>query len=259
MHGKMCVESSNILIVRWFESAIGEGSTFCVSILAHAVPVPESPPTRMQPLKCAVVDKSMTYARHLCAVLENLGYRAKVLSSVAEATDVDCLFMDARLPMEHIEYGHGVKKKIVVLSCYPAQQMSVPTGYYSLSKPLRESKLKQVLEQIKTHSIASTNNTIHSEEIGDKWNHLSIMLAEDNVMNQQIVTKMLAKITSTPITVVDNGKLAVEQVRRKHFDLILMDMMVRSNGSYDNQSRCLKWVELKQQKLFERNLERSLS
>lgn len=51
----------------------------------------------------------------------------------------------------------------------------------------------------------------------------SILLVEDNKINQKIVVLMLARFGLTPI-VVDSGLEAVEQVDQKHFDLILMDL-----------------------------------
>lgn len=52
---------------------------------------------------------------------------------------------------------------------------------------------------------------------------LQILLAEDNDMNQMIAKAALAKF-SHQITVVDNGRAAVEAVRRDDFDLVLMDI-----------------------------------
>jgi CheY-like chemotaxis protein len=52
-----------------------------------------------------------------------------------------------------------------------------------------------------------------------------ILLAEDNLMNQQLLQRMLAK-TGARVTIADNGEIAVQLVLSKKFDLILMDMQM---------------------------------
>jgi CheY-like chemotaxis protein len=49
-----------------------------------------------------------------------------------------------------------------------------------------------------------------------------VLLAEDNLVNQQIALAML-KGLNLDIQVVDNGQLAVAAVGRERFDLVLMD------------------------------------
>lgn len=55
---------------------------------------------------------------------------------------------------------------------------------------------------------------------------LSILLAEDNIVNQKIATRILEKFGHR-CEIVSNGKLAVEAFQNKRFDLILMDVQVR--------------------------------
>ncbi|MFV3408935.1 response regulator [Bdellovibrio bacteriovorus] len=51
---------------------------------------------------------------------------------------------------------------------------------------------------------------------------LNILVAEDNTVNQLIVRGMLVKLGHN-ITMVENGKLAVEKLQTSEIDLILMD------------------------------------
>ncbi|TAG10815.1 MAG: response regulator [Sphingobacteriia bacterium] len=62
-------------------------------------------------------------------------------------------------------------------------------------------------------------NTIASSEL----KHLSILVAEDNGMNQLLATKMFKKIGYT-IEIANNGKEAVEMVGKKKYDLVFMDI-----------------------------------
>ena len=54
---------------------------------------------------------------------------------------------------------------------------------------------------------------------------LSILLAEDNPVNQLLITSILTKM-GHEITCVENGLLAVEAAREGKFDVILMDMQM---------------------------------
>jgi CheY-like chemotaxis protein/HPt (histidine-containing phosphotransfer) domain-containing protein len=60
--------------------------------------------------------------------------------------------------------------------------------------------------------------------------HLNVLLAEDNVINQKVATYML-KSESYRVTIAANGHAAAEACDREDFDLILMDInMPGTNG-----------------------------
>ena len=54
-------------------------------------------------------------------------------------------------------------------------------------------------------------------------NMISVLVAEDNTINQFMITKML-KNWGISVEVVDNGLKAIERLQNKNYDLILMDM-----------------------------------
>jgi len=54
---------------------------------------------------------------------------------------------------------------------------------------------------------------------------LSILLVEDNVLNQRIVTFSLKKY-SHDVTIANNGVEAIEKFKEGNFDVILMDIMM---------------------------------
>ena len=49
-----------------------------------------------------------------------------------------------------------------------------------------------------------------------------ILLAEDNLVNQQVLKGLLGHLGAT-VTVADNGEVALEQFRQGRFDLVFMD------------------------------------
>ncbi len=52
-----------------------------------------------------------------------------------------------------------------------------------------------------------------------------VLLAEDNIENQQLISKYILKAGLT-IDVVDNGKLALDKIKGSKYDLILMDVQM---------------------------------
>jgi CheY-like chemotaxis protein len=59
---------------------------------------------------------------------------------------------------------------------------------------------------------------------------LHILIAEDNLINQKIATKILSKLGYHP-ELANNGKEVMEMVSSEHYDIILMDVqMPEMNG-----------------------------
>jgi signal transduction histidine kinase/DNA-binding NarL/FixJ family response regulator len=52
-----------------------------------------------------------------------------------------------------------------------------------------------------------------------------VLLAEDNELNQQLITIYLSEL-AVDVTVVDNGKLALDKATSEEFDMILMDIQM---------------------------------
>ncbi|KAG0226987.1 histidine kinase osmosensor [Mortierella sp. GBA43] len=61
---------------------------------------------------------------------------------------------------------------------------------------------------------------------------LHILLAEDNVVNQKLAVRILEKF-GHKVTIVANGKKAVENFSSMHFDLILMDVQMPIMGGFE--------------------------
>jgi signal transduction histidine kinase/CheY-like chemotaxis protein len=55
---------------------------------------------------------------------------------------------------------------------------------------------------------------------------LRVLVAEDNIVNQKVLARLLDRIGVKNITIVDNGQKAVSEVLSNDYDLILMDMQM---------------------------------
>jgi signal transduction histidine kinase/ActR/RegA family two-component response regulator len=70
-----------------------------------------------------------------------------------------------------------------------------------------------------TEKIVNILNSIDSS----KYNHLKILLAEDNSINQLVFTKFMNKL-NLKLDMAEDGSKALDKVKLKNYDLIFMDM-----------------------------------
>lgn len=59
--------------------------------------------------------------------------------------------------------------------------------------------------------------------VAPRFDQLRVLIAEDNLVNQKVITRMLSRIGVETVRVVGNGKEAVEAEAEEPFDVVLMD------------------------------------
>ena len=69
---------------------------------------------------------------------------------------------------------------------------------------------------------------------------LSILLAEDNDVNQKVAVRILEKSKHT-VSVVENGLQAVKEFKRHRYDVILMDVQMPVMGGFEATSKIRAW------------------
>jgi CheY-like chemotaxis protein len=80
------------------------------------------------------------------------------------------------------------------------------------------------LNQQKTSTEEVTVQEKLPRDFSEKY-PLRILVAEDNIFNQQVIMHILNKMGYQP-HLVENGELAVAMLRSTNFDLVLMDMQM---------------------------------
>jgi CheY-like chemotaxis protein len=94
-----------------------------------------------------------------------------------------------------------------------------------ISKPVRQSALYSGLAGVVTGSGESASDAAAiavPTPVVKRENRGTLLLAEDNVVNQQVALAIL-KIEGYKVTIANNGREAVEAYRNGTFDLVLMD------------------------------------
>ena len=94
-----------------------------------------------------------------------------------------------------------------------------------LTKPIRRDNLRRCLVKLLSPGLKLKpgEDKPSSPEPADKrFIQAHILLAEDNLINQQLATRLLAKM-GHKVRVANNGREAVEELARRDYDLVLMD------------------------------------
>ncbi|MEN9521947.1 MAG: hypothetical protein RL065_324, partial [Bacteroidota bacterium] len=94
--------------------------------------------------------------------------------------------------------------KIIVKSAY-----KVGSSFFVT---LTFHKHQEAIHEVKPEPIISNQNL----------NKMRVLIAEDNNMNVFILNQFLKK-WGADVTVVENGKLALDKLKEEHFDIVLMD------------------------------------
>ena len=97
------------------------------------------------------------------------------------------------------------------------------SGY--LHKPVKQSELLDAVKMALGHPSGERCPVITRHLIREARKKLYILLAEDNIVNQKLATKMLEK-RGYQVVVAPDGKKAVDAFEKEHFDLILMDIQM---------------------------------
>jgi CheY-like chemotaxis protein len=96
-----------------------------------------------------------------------------------------------------------------------------------LTKPIRQMLLRDQLLQILS---ATDNDRVKNSanSLSDNFSSqfpLRILIAEDNLTNQKIATRILTKLGYQP-DIANNGKEVMEMISQDHYDIILMDVLM---------------------------------
>ena len=107
-----------------------------------------------------------------------------------------------------------------------------------LHKPIKQSLLLDCLRIVTGKSAGveedTTGQIVTQYSISeDRKQHVRILLAEDNAVNQKVALNILEKKLGYHADVVTNGKEAIESLERLDYDLVLMDGQMPEMDGYE--------------------------
>jgi len=241
----------------WVESELGRGSTFHFTTRFGLQKEPEVKSasldySRLRGLPVLVVDDNATARRILIEVLSQWGLNptavedaSAALKAVEEAYAQDSPFamilLDYRMPdmggfelAKHLLSTPALNDAPMIMLTSSAQRGDAArcrevgiTGY--LPKPFKQSELwavmKSALEETPPQNLFFPEKIITRHSARAAIQGLTILVAEDNPINQRLIERLLTKHGHS-VRLAGNGREALKNWGSESFDLILMDIQM---------------------------------
>ena len=242
------------------KSKPGEGSFFYFTVEAE-VPIIEftnvDVPKALKDLKILVVDDNSTNIKLLQQLFNFWGVSSTCCDSARDALltienkgNFDIAILDYHMPIiDGMQLGRKIREKGLDLPLLLLSSGGLPKdddfkqifNNYS-SKPIRQESLqKSILQAIgkTTGKKSVTDNHINELTMADHL-PLTILVAEDDAINQKLVLKLFSKLGYVPDIAFD-GRQALEFAQQKSYDIIFMDMMMPEMDGLES-SRLIKGI-----------------
>jgi two-component system sensor histidine kinase/response regulator len=177
---------------------------------------------------------------------------AAFADSVMQGNPFPLVLLDRNMPgMDGYEVAERLIRSaaerppaIVILSSSGVADAECIKGigiFRQLAKPLRRAALLETIRQAIGSSVPTLRRELQviSPPTSRK---LSLLLVEDNAVNQKLGVRMLEKM-GHDVTLAVNGQIALDTVRSRQFDLILMDIQMPVLSGIDTTRAIRKWEQ----------------
>jgi len=226
-------------------STLGQGTTFCFSaVFAKSNARPEiSSVVLLKKRRVLIVDDDSNDLEIMTTLLQSLHMDVssvhtgtvaleKLMVATYLKVPFELVLVDWRMPrMDGIETVRRIRLNenirpphILMISAYDRQDCLRHVQGLNVAdvlvKPVQLDVLKAALKAAFQEDLSKNTKETRANIQGAK-----VLLAEDNKINQMVAMELL-KIMNVELTVANNGVEAVEAVRKKNFDLILMDIQM---------------------------------
>ncbi len=234
----------------WVHSTDGKGSTFYFTILASAAPS-LSPANSLDAerdlvgKRMLIIDDNVTNQKILTMQAQSWGMftcavesGAKALEWLKQGVTFDIAILDMNMPQQDgISLASEIRKQpqcrdlpLILLSSLAQPEIGKRAQNINLTailtKPIQQAQLYSILIRIFVgRPIRVTNVPSASAErkLLAESLPLRILVAEDVVVNQEVIRLLLEKLGYWS-DIVSNGREVLDALRRQSYDVILMDV-----------------------------------
>jgi signal transduction histidine kinase/CheY-like chemotaxis protein len=246
----------------WVESEPGAGSTFHFTVALDITGAPEAQPADPLPphLNVLIVDDNDVNRRILSEQVRRwrmtptmvAGGRAAIEAlTVAAQTDrrFELVLLDANMPdMDGFQVAAEIASRpelagatVMMLTSsgdFGDQSRCAELGIAAyLTKPVYAGDLLAAIERAigskpLAAALPAATSAAGALAMGTEGARARILLVEDNVVNQRVASGLLTR-RGHHVTVVQNGREALERLDQEAFDLVLMDLQMPVMGGLE--------------------------
>ncbi|GAB6094848.1 hypothetical protein JCM14469_11000 [Desulfatiferula olefinivorans] len=235
----------------WVESEPGKGSCFFFTIETRVArtdgEVPQLVPADLRDRKVLIVDDNPSTLMILKRFVESFGFKTDLASSSESALQMyahaegrdpyGLIIIDVTLPgMDGIELASRIKgdvrQKSPAIICMGAYgndgdvKRARAAGVDSfLMKPVKQSILFDTVMEIFGFRVMKKTEDGQGLMSWDEFNDVTVLLVEDNPINQMVATEILAS-AGISVDKAASGVEAITALRGKPYDAVLMDVQM---------------------------------
>ncbi|QWR77475.1 hybrid sensor histidine kinase/response regulator [Candidatus Magnetomonas plexicatena] len=234
----------------WVESELGKGSTFHFTstfkvLSKQAIDAAHIEKIEFSSKRILVVDSNTSQNKKTAEMIRSEGFNVDSASNGYEAigklnyspTAYDIVILDFQLnDMDGFVFSKNVraieklsKVRIILLVSAGLKGDDAQCRTYGISgfmvKPVYKSDLIEILSMLIENWDNPMTPLLTRHMLQRSRRSLSILIAEDNIVNQTVAVKLLQKRGIMPV-VVANGREAVDLSAKTRFDVILMDVQM---------------------------------
>jgi two-component system sensor histidine kinase/response regulator len=242
----------------WLNSEPGAGSTFHVMVEVGCAPAADAagPRPSLPDVPVLIVDDNVVNRRIFIEMLTRWQMRPTAVENGREAiaaltaaheagTPFGLVLLDANMPdLDGFAVADEMSRHPELAD--PTIMMLTSSGEYGdttrcrelgiaayLVKPIRQADLMEAIARVMTerHPLKGPRPG-PAPLVQAALQPKRVLLAEDNPVNQRVAVRLLTK-RGHDVTVVGNGREAVEAVARSTFDLVLMDVQMPEMGGFE--------------------------
>jgi len=234
----------------WVESEVGRGSRFHFTwpygLAARGAEPRRADAQELRGLKVLAVDDNAINRRVIRDMLEAEGMMVETAVSGEAALDLlrirqagghpfQLAILDAQMPgmdgftlAGEILSDPGLPRPVVMMLSSADLSNDVPRCQQlgiccHITKPVSRAALRDSVVRALGAPAAERHRS--EQDVAQRLRRLSILLAEDNPVNQKLATRLLERRGHT-ITTVANGRQALAALESNHYDLVLMDVQM---------------------------------
>jgi signal transduction histidine kinase/CheY-like chemotaxis protein len=243
----------------WLESVPGQGSTFHVTmnvVRANDAPA-DAPPADLPDVPVLIVDDNVVNRRIFVEMLARRRMKPVAVESGAAALDAlsaashaghpfPLVLLDANMPgLDGFSVAEEIGRRPELAGA--TIMMLTSSGEYGdtercraagiaayLVKPIRQADLVAAIRRaLDARRAPAEPAPAGSPTLAPPtFTRARVLLAEDNVVNQRVAVRLLAK-RGHEVTVVANGREALTALEQSSFDVVLMDLQMPEMGGLE--------------------------